>query len=402
MKSPNRQLALLFLILFVVMMGFGIVIPVLPFLARELGASSFEMGLITAFYALAQFLCAAYWGSVSDRYGRKPVLILGLAGLGLSFFAMAFATSLPMLLTVRTLGGILASSPLPAAQAFAADISGPSERAENLARTGASMMLGFIFGPVIGGALAPFGPHAPFWVGGGLAILTAIGASIVLIEPREHAARTGGRVTLKTVAHYAAKRPIAPYFWLAFAVMFAHSSVFAMAGFFIADRFGGGATETGLAFIAYGLVSAVIQGLIIGRLVGRFREERVILAGLLIGGAGFLGLSFAKSMGQMFFAMPLVAAGLALVRPTITGAVSLRTPLGQGVTMGIQGSFDSLGRMLGPLWAGFIYAYGIQAPFWSAALVHLLAFVFVLPIFMQMLSRTPADPPEPVIQPAGG
>lgn len=496
----DRNLSLIFLILFIVLVGFGIVIPILPYYARELGASSFQMGLLVTLYAFAQFLSGPFWGSLSDRIGRKPVLLFGLVGLGFCFILMGLSRSYTMLLTARVLAGILAASPLSTAQAYVADLTDSANRAEGMAVAGTAQALGFIFGPVIGGTLAPLGITVPFFLGGSVTILTALGGLIILPESRSHlvgavsAGGSGGvgpetagrglvereftghdlvgrqlagrqlaerepavgelvgrelggpqsarsepsvtdtarpvstgsqptrpasarlelagsmptgpvtawpapagpqftkqsrvetmrhkvgpsRLPLTRVIIYAAGSPASLFFWLAFVLMFSHSSMFSMMSYFLMDRVGAGESVAGLAFGLQGATSAAVQALAVGPVNRRFGDELTVLGALVLGMSGYLLLARSTSLVGIFTSIVIPASAVALLRPTIASAISRRTVLPQGITMGIQSSFDSLGRTLGPLWAGFVYGYDTGAPFLTAALVYFAGFVMAV------------------------
>src|SRR5690606_11416909 len=181
----------LFATLWVVSVAFGIVLPILPHLARELGASPMQIGFLGASYAAIQFVVSPTWGRLSDRHGRKPILLCGLLGLALSFFVMALATSYAWLLAGRVLGGLLGAATIPTAQALAAGLSSPHERARAMGSVGAAISLGFIFGPTIGGALIPLGASAPLWGGLAVSLVTFFVALFIVREP-EHAVSSMG------------------------------------------------------------------------------------------------------------------------------------------------------------------------------------------------------------------
>lgn len=382
----NRKLLLIFLTLFIVVAGFGIVMPILPFYARDLGASSFQMGLLVTCYAFAQFLFAPVWGAISDRIGRRAIMITGLVGFSLSFFLMALSDSYLMLLLSRLLGGILAASPRATAQAYVADVTDDHDRAKGMAMAGTAQGLGFVFGPVIGGVLVPMGVTVPFYVSGAVALLTALAAYLGLPETRPRskgAVKDSGGINevlgnpvnghypfLARVITYAVHSPASLFFWLTFAVMFCQSSMFSMLSYFLMDRIAASESLAGLVFGVQGGVSTVVQALFVGPAVSLLGEERTIMAGMVFGVVGFLLMSQADTLPEIILAITCTATALSLVRPTITSVVSKRAELGQGVTMGIQSSFDSLGRATGPLWAGFAYGHAISLPYLTAALVY--------------------------------
>ncbi len=190
---------ILFFIMFLVYVGFGIMIPVLPFYAEEIGASPTELGLLMAIYSLMQLIFAPMWGKVSDRIGRKPVLLIGIAGLALSFFMMAVSTNLWMLFLARTIGGVLSAANMPTTMAYAADITTPEDRGKGMGMIGAGIGLGFVFGPAIGGIFSKYSLTLPFYLSGISALLTLVMVVLFLkesstIESRIHNSTNKGSI----------------------------------------------------------------------------------------------------------------------------------------------------------------------------------------------------------------
>jgi len=385
----------LFLVLFVVSVGFGLIIPILPLLTRAYGASPFELGAMTASYSVVQFLFAPIWGQISDRVGRKPILMLGITGLSLSFLFMGFAESFAGLFWARVLGGLLASATLPAAQALAADQSGNQDRAQVMGLMGAAFGIGFIVGPVLGGALAPFGMNMPFFAGAILGALTVVLAGVVLREGHRTASEapraameTGvsgataksaveGRGVLWRNIGQALRGPGEAYYVLAFVIMFTQSCLMTALAYFFTDRFGSSAATIGVIFALNGACGALIQGSAIGPLTARLGERKVILVGLGIGAIAFTALVIAPTLFLAVGSVLLMAVSMSLTRPSASSALSKVTQLPQGITMGVQSSFDSLGRVIGPLWAGYAYELSHGAPFLSAAVVGLVALFYI-------------------------
>ena len=186
--ETKKALPILFLVMFLVMVGFGIIIPVLPFYAEEIGASPTELGWLMAVYSLMQLLFAPMWGKISDRIGRKPVIAIGIAGLSLSFFITAVSTELWMLFAARIVGGILSSANMPTVMAYVADITNEENRGKGMGIVGAATGLGFIFGPAIGGMFSKMSLTLPFYVAGTTAAVTFLLVLIILKESltKEH------------------------------------------------------------------------------------------------------------------------------------------------------------------------------------------------------------------------
>lgn len=376
MPSRRAQLGVLFAALFVAMVGFGIVLPALGHLSLRFGASSFAMGAMTSAYAFAQFLSAPAWGSLSDRVGRKPIVVVGILGFAVSFLVMGVADSFGVLMTGRVLGGLLSAATIPAAQAYAADLSSGEERASVLGMMGAAMALGFVLGPALSVVIVPLGDAAPFFFSAGLGAATGVVGLVLLSEPArdEAAPRRVGRFDALRAA---VGGPEAPWYWVTFSVMFGASSTFATLVYFVEDHLGGSQRDASIAFAAFGGASALAQGLLVGRAVRRWGEPPTVAGALLLGACGFGALVGAGGVGQVHVGIAFVALGMALSRPTVTSLVSRRSALGQGSAMGVQAAFDSLGRMLGPLWAGWLYGVHPAAPFASAACVYVLALAAV-------------------------
>lgn len=361
------------------MVGFGIVIPVLPFLAHDLGASPVDMGLLVSVWALAQFLFAPLWGGFSDRWGRKPALVIGLMGLAVTQFMITLAGSVAGLVTARALGGLVSSATMPAASAYVADVTTVEDRGHAMALMGAAFASGFALGPAIGGLLAPFGVLVPFYAAGVMGFVAAFLAWIVLPETRPRGAGPavaglpptamgGERTRAGPFAVFSAlKGPYGVLLGLAFANTFAGSSMFSMLSYFVMERFGGSAADAGVAFTVQGVTSLIIQALIVGRVIRAAGESRTLQAGLLICAAGYLMVARSFTFPVLLGAVMLAAAGMAFAKPSIMSAVSKRTQMSQGVSMGMLSSSEALGRMVGPLWAGYLFGFGAGGPYYSAA-----------------------------------
>lgn len=389
--SGRKEQWTLFGTLFQVMLGFGIVIPILPFFARELGANSVQMGLLVTAWAGAQFLFAPWWGSLSDRVGRRPILLLGLVGNAVSFGFTAFASNIWVVMLARFMGGVLSAATIPTAQAYIADISPPAERTSRLSAMGAAMNLGFVGGPALGGLLAGIGlEHRQFFLTAmALALVNWVAAFFFLPEPPERqVAANRKRFSGLGAMRIALSGPHALYYLLAFAGSFGGSTMFSMLGYYLMDRLGAGEDLTSLSFTIQGVSSTLFQGLLVGfasRLIG---EERSVRLGLLAGIGGMFCLVAAHSYPMVVVGLVLIAMAISFIRPLVAAMLSRRTPMEQGVTMGIQSSMDALGRTIGPLWAGTAYLWHDWAPFASAIGVYL---AFYLWTWVAWIRHHPAE-----------
>jgi len=400
MIFKNRNIAILFAGLFVVMVGFGIIIPILPMYAKQLGASSLHLGMIMATFSFFQFIFAPIWGTVSDRIGRKPVLMIGLTGYMLSHLVNALANSVAMLFVSRALGGILSSAVLPTAMAFISDVTGERERGAGMGVFGAAMGAGVIFGPSIGGFVSHFTHsfRAPFFVAAGLVVLLIPLAWAYLPESLPRERRVVGTPEKKPhrllELALALRSELALYFVIAFLTSFAAANLEGIFAYFSLDKFGFGSREMGIIFTVIGVVSVLMQGLLVGPAINKLGENRLILAGLVTTAVGFILLTRSWNLVSLTAFVALNMAGGALIRPGLSSAVSKQTRTGQGATMGVMGSFDSLGRIVGPVLAGWLYHFSINLPYFVGAGLMLLGALIALPTFRH--------PPAPVAIPEPG
>jgi DHA1 family tetracycline resistance protein-like MFS transporter len=379
-------LLVIFLTVFIDLLGFGIIIPLLPFYAEHFGASALMVGLLSTSFSVAQFLFAPFWGRLSDRIGRRPVILLGLLGSAVSYAFFAMATSLAALFVARTLAGV-AGANIPTAQAFIADTTTAETRARGMGIIGAAFGLGFIFGPAIGGFLSHWGYAAPAWFASALS-LANFGAALVLL-PESRPAHVGdlsgpGRFE---VIRRAVVRPNLPMVLLVyFLVLTSFASFEAMFALYSERRFGFTAATIGYMFAWVGVVLATVQGLLVGRVVKRVGERVVIPAAIMVL-AGALGLvPLADSVPVLAAACGLLALGMGFNSPSLLSAISqLADPRDQGSTLGVSQSLGSLARIIGPLWGGWVFDHlGIRFPFYTAGGLMLVACVLSVVVFSRV------------------
>jgi len=362
----RKALAILFFTLFLVMLGVGIIIPNIAYRAAELDASPVEISLLFALYSLMQFLFAPIWGHWSDRIGRKPIMLAGLFGSAVGLVLFGLATSLPMLYAARALSGLMSSAALPTAMAYVADVTDETHRGRGMGAMGAAMGLGFIFGPGIGGFLARFGHDAPFIVAGALNLVTGLAALVLLRESlgREARRAAAGGPWLRLPAPWkAAGSPLVPFYGVAFCVPFAMAALETTFPLLLRDRLGMGAREMGTMFLFMGTAVFLVQGFFLGRLINAFGEECVLRGGLIVNAFGFLMVPVARDPVSMTAALVVSGVGNQVMRPTNASLITKRTVGGQGAAIGVMDSFDSLGRILGPLLAGSVYAAEARLPY---------------------------------------
>lgn len=358
--TQRRPMALLFVTLFLVMLGFGVIIPVLPFYVRHFGGNSTTLGLLLATYSAVQFFMAPVWGRLSDRIGRRPVLLVGLSGYGMAFLLYGFADALWMLFAARTLAGFLSSATIPTAMAYVADITTPEERPKGMGIMGAAMGLGMIFGPATGGFLAEVSLSMPFFVAGGVALVTLPFAWRWLPESHPDDKRAVG--TQPRRLGEAFHHPLLPLFLMGFAISASMSMFEATFALFSADRLHLTTAEMGAMFASLGVVGVFIQVRLIGKLVNTHGDLKIMLLGVGLTAIGLLLMIPSWSFASMWCACLVFTGGNTLLRPSVSTLVSKVAKEGQGKAAGQLQSFDALGRIVGPVVGGASYGLHWAAP----------------------------------------
>lgn len=387
--------------MFIVMVGFGVIMPILPFYAENMGATATHLGLLFAAYSVVQFIFAPMWGQLSDRIGRKPVLLIGLLGFGVSFALFGLATKLWMLFAARTLGGILSAATLPTVLAYVADTTDVKSRGKGMGIIGAASGIGITFGPVIGGYLGEISPSLPFFFSALLALLVSIFAYFLLPESRSKAeqlqARAEGRKQSNMGEIWTALfGPIGFVLILAFLASFASANLEGTFALFSEVHLGFGESEMGLLFGVMGIVMALTQALLVGPFINRWGEERMIQIGLISSSIGFLALLLTYDMVSVAVVMALMGVGNAALRPSVNSLASkISPPDQQGSAMGIVSSYNSLGRIFGPIVGGVLFdVLGYQWPYFFGALVFLLVFGLATLLFRRRSNALAAGAPE--------
>jgi len=374
----NRNIAILFFTLIVVMLGFGMIIPILPFLVEEFGGSGIAMGMLMAIFSLMQFVFSPLWGELSDRYGRKPLLILGTLGNGLTMIGFALSSSLETLYLFRALGGILSSATLPTAMAFIGDSTQEDERGAGMGIIGAAMGVGMVLGPGIGGMLGNTSLQAPFFLSAALSILAMALIWFLLPESLPSAKRTTARQRFRgpqlKAMWLALFGPIGFLFVLAFIHNFALTNFEGIFAYYAEIRFGYGSQIIGMILTIIGLTSAVVQGVLTGIATRKWGDVAVVKASLFASIFGFLLMLTAYNLFTVILMTSLFILSNAMLRPAVSSLISKRADTGQGMAMGMNNAFMSMGRVVGPLWAGAALDLNISFPFMTGALVMLIGF----------------------------
>ena len=381
-QLPSGALAVLLLTVFVDVVGFGIIIPFLPFWAERFGATPALVTLLLSSYAALQFVFAVVWGWLSDRWGRKPVLLISLAGSVLSFLWLGLADALWMLFGARALAGAMGGS-ISVAQAYVADVTTHHERARGMGLLGAAFGLGFILGPAIGGLLAGGDPNdpdfqTPFFVGAAVTFLALILGVVCLREPARHAepAVPGDLpARLRAFASVLRRPGVALPIAIATAGVFVMGGVEATFALWTERQFAWGPRENGYVFAYAGLLLVATQAGLVGRLVRRFGETRLVVAGTLAMVLGIGALPLADSVAMVVLGTSLLAVGIGLGNPALNSLTSRNAPAyRQGVVLGASQSSQSLARIIGPVFAGVLFAaFGRHMPYIAGAAIMILA-----------------------------
>ncbi len=364
----SRVLLFVFLTVFLDMIGFGIVIPLLPFYVQSMGGSAEVVGLILGTFSLTQMLATPILGRLSDRYGRRPVILLSLAGNAIAMVIFAFAAEqklLALLFVSRTLAGTTAGN-LAACQAAIADVTEGPERAAGMGRLGAGIGLGLVIGPVLGSALSHIHASAPPLAAAGLALLDLVAAYLLMPETcgvGVDAAPTDSEQ--RSVAQALRDPRILAVMAMYFLTFLSMANMQVALPLLANARFGWNEREIGYVFGLYGLMALVVQGGIIGRLSRRYAAVTILILGALCVGAGMASIAAAYRPFLLVTGVALVGFGIGLTNPTLASLASLHAGRQrQGVILGFAQSAGGAARTIGPLWSGVLYArVGSAAPF---------------------------------------
>lgn len=383
--DTKKALPILFLVMFLVMVGFGIIIPVIPFYAEEIGATPTQLGLLMAVYSLMQFLFAPMWGRISDRIGRKPVIMIGILGLSLSFFLMALSTELWMLFAARIIGGFLSSANMPTVMAYVADITSEEDRSKGMGIIGASVGLGFIFGPAIGGVFSQSSLSTPFYLAGATSLVTFLFVTFVLKESLSAEQRSSQEKEKNSLLK-ALNGPLSMLFLLQLFVSLSLAGLEATFAYFAAEKAGLGSVELGYIFMIMGLAGAIVQGGLVGRLTKKLGEGMVIQLGIIISAAGFGLILLTEGFGTAALFLTIFGIGNGLIRPSVSSLLTKKSTTGHGGTTGLLSSFDSLGRIIGPPLGGWLFSIAIGMPYISGIILSMVA--LILYQFYQARTKT--------------
>lgn len=384
---------------FVDMVGLLMVLPLLPFYALELGGTGMVVGVLVSSFAVAQLVSAPLWGRVSDRYGRRPALLIGLGAAAIAYVVFSYATSLWLLLLSRLVQGA-GGGTTGVVQAYVADSTEPEQRARSLGWISAATNLGVAIGPVLGSATYAWGREAPGLIAAGLSVLNMIFAWRYLRESRD-LTRDGETVKIRRSREAVwgvirnSADPASRLIWIYAIAMGAFQGMTAVLALFLAYRFGVNEKTIGYFFMYIGAISVLTRAGILGPAVDRIGEARLSRFGTLLLGAGLATIPLTHSYLPLALAVALVPLGTAFTFPCITSLLSRVIDAHErGLYMGVQQTFGGVARVIGPLWAGWAYDHlGVGVPFWTGAAVV----VATLLLGLGMEEYTRPKKPEPAL-----
>lgn len=409
MKTRKAAIGFIFVTLFLDILGIGLIIPILPRLIESLqggnvSAASHTVGLLASLYSLMQFLCAPVLGSLSDRFGRRPVILSSLFGSGLDYLLLAFAPTLGWFYLGRLVAGVTGAN-ITAASAYIADVSPPEKRAANFGIIGAAFGLGFIAGPALGGLLGNVGLRVPFFFAAAITLLNWLYGLLVLPEslaPANRRAFSWGRAnpvgSLVALRRYPVVWGLTgTYFLLNIAQFFIHSTWVLYTSY----RYNWTSGQVGLSLAIVGMAAAVVQGVLARRIVPALGERRSILAGLAISVLNMTGYGLAPK-GWMIYVILAVGSIGAVAGPALQGLISRSVaPNEQGAVSGALTSLGSVAGILGPPVGAALFAWGIRPDaaihlpglaFFAGALLFAIAWGLAARSF-RLTGRPPGNPP---------
>ena len=361
----------IFLIVLIDILGFTIILPLLPFYAEQLGATPFVVGWLLSSYGVCQLIAGPVLGQISDRIGRKPVLLLSQVGTFIGFMILAFSTSLVPVFISRIIDGLTAGN-ISVAQAYISDVTEPEKRAKSFGLIGIAFGFGFLVGPALAGLLSHFGHQYPIFAAAGLSAASIITTYVLLPSAKEEASRALQDVPPSTAVpkthrfdwrnsiHLLEEPALSSLLWQFLAFICAFSAFFSGFALFAERRYtyhavAFGTKEVGYIFAYVGLLGMIIQGGLIGRLVKRFGESRLVLAGFVFMGIGFAYLGWTFDLPNLLAAVSIAFFGMSILRPSLTSLITQKAGRHrQGIALGLTQSFMSFSQVLMPFICGLL------------------------------------------------
>lgn len=369
MPASRARLGVIFLTVFIDLAGFGLILPVLPYYAQRFGATGFGYGALVGVFSLMQFVATVVLGGLSDRVGRRPVLLASILVGAAGYTMFGAAAGYAWLFLARAISGF-AGGNLSVAQAYIADVTTPAERSRGMGLIGAAFGLGFIVGPALGAVAAHFGGlRAVGFVAAGLCLVNFVSAYVVLHESLRHEHRASRPIVDTTHLVRGLSQPrFRPAFLVFGIVPFAFSGYIVALPLFMKESFGWGSAELGVFFTVIGVIAASVQGYLFGKIQRRTGDRILISLGTLGMAIGIAAIPLAHVALAIFPWVVVLAFGNSLAAPALTGLISrLAGPGEQGAMMGAAQSLTALGRFSGPLLFGHLYDTAGPAPTFVAA-----------------------------------
>lgn len=378
----DKRLIIIFVTVFIDLVGFGIIIPLNPYLSAAFGASPLEVGLLMSVYSLMQFIFSPVWGQLSDRHGRRPVILISLLGAAAAHLAFAFSTTLTGLIVARALAGLFGGN-ISAAMAYIADITAEKDRSKGMGMIGAAFGLGFICGPFIGGVFAevgrslgsapPLGESFPAVIAAAICFLNFLSACKFLPESRVAGTKTSEErgFRFRRIANALSTPVLGGLILLVFLNTFAMAHIEASLFLYVQDLYQWSLTKASFGFAYIGVIMVFTQGYLIRKMMPKYGERRLLFVGLILSMISYAMIASTSMLGLTGLAIAVTILGLGngMVNPALNGAVSLASSADrQGNNLGVSQSLSSLARILGPPAGGALYMHqGAWSPFAAAA-----------------------------------
>ncbi len=405
MAKGRSPLAIIFVTILIDLIGFGIVIPILPLYADHFGASATTVGFLLAIYSAMQFIGSPILGKLSDRVGRRPVLLASILGTSVGFLIMGLAQTLWLLFLARVVDGVTGGN-ISTAAAYIADVTASEERSRGMGLIGAAFGIGLIIGPAVGGLLSHISLAAPFLFAAALAAANAVALYFLLPESlkkehREHARRASIPKTLRESAGWQLRGVLTTAFFstLAFSMLTATLALFTNKN----PDFRYDATHNGYLFAYMGLIGATIQGGLMGRLSRAFGDKTLAVAGALLTAAGIFLLPVSSTLTMLVLAGTAIGTGNSLLTPTLNALASKAVDAAsQGSILGVMASVGSLARILGPPFGGWLLSRDIseraahfgRTPYWTTGIIMLVGFTVALTLQTPPVAAPELNPAE--------
>lgn len=363
----------------VIALGYSLIIPVMPFYMENLGAGGRELGWLTAIYALTQTICAPFWGMLSDRIGRKPIISIGMIGYAISLFVFGMASSFGTLFIARAISGVLSSATSVASLAYVGDSSSEDERSKNMSQLGAAMSVGVMIGPLVGGVLAGYSLALPFFTGAAIALFAFVLIVMFLPESVERSTRSDKRKSFDFSNMRAmVLGPAGMILILIFVVNFCQTGLQGITGLYVVDKFKFTTGQVGIVWMILAAVLIVVQGFFTGPLVKKFGEKTLITIGIFCKALVAFVMVLTTGFISVLVVFSMFAVSSAITVPTLNASLSKAANQHKGTLMGFASTAANLSKVIAPLLAGYLYESNIELPYMVMGGIALIGGVIAL------------------------